>query len=326
MTRAYRPVDLSKIKLISVQRRRHKAGIENVAKLPEVGATAAELFNSMPRFLGAQAFRNTVSAIAAAVRHQRPVVLAFGAHVLKVGCGPVLIDLIRRGVVSAVAGNGATAIHDFELASLGETSEEVADTIRDGTFGMVQETMEFFDAAAQFAARNKIGLGEAVGRLLVERETPHPEQSVFAAAALAGIPASVHVALGTDTIHMSAKADGGAIGTASMHDFRLICDVVGNLGAAEGGSVGGVWLNVGSAVILPEVFLKAVGIARNLGVNLDAMTTANFDMIRHYRPHQNVVLRPVVPGFGHEVIGQHELILPLLRQAVIEKLARPGDA
>ena len=247
--------------------------------------------------------------------------VAFGAHVIKVGCGPILIDLIRRGVVKALACNGACAIHDVELATLGETSEDVAETIRDGTFGMVEETLAFFDAVADRARREKIGLGEAVGRLLIERDAPHRDISVFAAAHEAGIPACVHLALGTDTVHVSPGVDGAALGEASLSDFRLICDVVSDLGASEGSPAGGVWLNVGSAVVLPEVFLKAVSVARNLGANLDAMTTANFDMIRHYRPHQNVVTRPVAPGHGHEVVGHHEILLPLFRQAVIEGLA-----
>jgi hypothetical protein len=292
-----------------------------MASLPEVGASAAELLASMPEYLGATAFRRVVEAIVAAVHGDRPVVAAFGAHVIKVGCGPILIDLIRRGVIKAIAGNGACAIHDVEIATMGETSEEVAETIRDGSFGMVEETMTFFDAAAAMAHGESIGLGAAVGRLLIEREAPNLQHSVFAAAQRASIPACVHLAIGTDTVHASAAADGSALGAASMLDFRLICDVVSDLGARPGSPVGGVWLNIGSSVVLPEVFLKAVAVARNLGADLDAMTTANFDMIRHYRPHQNVVTRPVAAGRGHEVIGHHEIMLPLLRQAVIEALA-----
>ena len=298
-----------------------------MAGTPGPGASAAELIESWPRHLGAESFRSVVDAIVAAVRHDRPVVAAFGAHVLKVGCGPILIDLIQRGVIRAIATNGACAIHDMELATLGETSEDVADTIRDGRFGMVHETMSFFDRAATLAAGESIGLGASVSRMLLDADVPHSERSVFAAAGRAGIPATVHVAVGTDTVHMSAGADGAALGAASLYDFRLICDVVSDLGADEGSkvdegsSVGGVWLNIGSAVVLPEVFLKAVSVARNLGANLDVMTTANFDMTRHYRPSQNVVIRPVGRGYGHEVIGHHEIMLPLLRQAVIDKLA-----
>ncbi len=321
MTRPYKPIDPARIETYSVGKRRHKAAIGSSSPLPDVGASAADLLDSMPGYLGAVAFRKVAAAVVEAVRHDRPVVVAFGAHVIKVGCGPVLIDLIHRGVIKAIACNGACAIHDVELATGGETSEEVAETIRDGTFGMVGETMAFFDEAAQTAHRDKVGLGAAVGQLLVKRDAPYREQSVFAAAFEASIPASVHVALGTDTVHASAGADGAALGAASMHDFRLICDVVSDLGAVEGSDAGGVWLNIGSAVLLPEVFLKAVSVARNLGANLDRMTTANFDMIRHYRPSQNVVIRPVAPGRGFEVIGHHEILLPLLRQAILEGLA-----
>jgi len=322
MTRAYQPIDPSRIKTYSIGRRQHKASLDAAAELPEAWASARDLLDSLPHYLGASALRGIVEAIVRAARHDRPVVAAFGAHVIKVGCGAVIIDLIRRGVVKAIACNGACAIHDAELALFGETSEEVAETIRDGTFGMVQETLSFFDGVVDCADAERIGLGAAVGKLLVEREAPHRRQSIFAAAHEAGIPACVHVAIGTDTVHVSPGMDGAKLGAATMHDFRLICDVVTDLGAAAEGTVGGVWLNIGSAVLLPEVFLKAVSVARNLGADLDAMTTANFDMIRHYRPHVNVVTRPVAAGRGFEVIGQHEIILPLLRQAIIEALAQ----
>lgn len=321
MTRSYKPVDTARLQTYSVRSRAHKTGVKHMATLPPVGASAAELIAAWPDYLGAASFRRVADAVVAAVRHDRPVVFAFGAHVLKVGCGPIVIDLIQRGIIRALACNGACAIHDVELATLGETSEEVADTIRDGSFGMVAETIEFFDAATAKAQAASIGLGQAVGQLLLEREAPYCDRSVFAAAVSADIPICVHVALGTDTVHVSAAADGSGLGAASLRDFRLVCDVVSDLGATDGGEVGGVWLNVGSAVVLPEVFLKAVSVARNLGADLDAMTTANFDMIRHYRPSQNVVGRPVSRGRGHEVIGHHEILLPLLRQAVIEQLA-----
>lgn len=321
MARSYKPIDLSKLRTYGVAKRAHRANVDTSLELPDAGASAAALLNSLPDYLGAAAFRKLVSAIVTAVAADRPVVTAFGAHVIKVGCGPILVDLIKRGVVRAIACNGACAIHDVELAMSGATSEEVADTIRDGSFGMVTETLTFFDDVARLAKEKSIGLGEAVGRLLVSRKAPHHAQSVFVAAHEAGIPATVHVALGTDTVHVSPQADGAAWGEASLRDFRLVCDVVSDLGARKVGEAGGVWLNIGSAVVLPEVFLKAVSVARNLGADLDAMTTANFDMIRHYRPSRNVVQRPVAPGRGLEIIGHHEIMLPLLRQAVIEGLA-----
>lgn len=324
MTRSYKPIDLGKLKTYSIRQRRHKASVHAEASLPAPGASAAELLASFPGFLGADSFKNVVTAMVQAVQHDRPVVAAFGAHVIKVGCAPILVDLIRRGIIKAIACNGACAIHDFELATVGETSEDVDDTIRDGSFGMVAETLAAFDEVAARVRHDGIGLGAAVGRQIIECESPHRDRSIFAAACEASIPATVHVAIGTDTTHVSRGADGGALGAASMHDFRLLCDVVSDLGAVDGGDVGGVWLNIGSAVILPEVFLKAVAVARNLGANLDAMTTANFDMIRHYRPHQNVVTRPVAKGRGHELVGHHEIMLPLLRQAVIGQLDSAG--
>jgi hypothetical protein len=320
MRRPYKPVDAARIKKYSVRDRSHKASVREVASLPEAGASAVELLASWPDQLGAVSFRRVVKAIVQAVRHDRPVVAAFGAHVIKVGCAPILIDLIQRGVIRAIACNGACAIHDVEMATIGETSEEVAETIRDGRFGMVAETIDAFDQITVLLQRGGIGLGAAVGQYLVGRQAPFCDASVFVAAHRAAIPACVHVAFGTDTVHVSEGADGKALGAASMHDFRLICDVVSDLGAAEVERVGGVWLNIGSAVVLPEVFLKAVSVARNLGVDLDAMTTANFDMIRHYRPQQNVIARPVLPGRGHEIVGHHEIMLPLLRQAVVEAL------
>lgn len=305
-----------------MQRRRHKTSAVQTASLPKAGCTAAELIDSFPDYLGARSFRRIVSAVVDAVRHDRPVVAAFGAHVLKVGCGGIIADLIRRGIVRAVACNGACAIHDVELATIGETSEEVAETIKDGSFGMVTETMTVFDEIVSRASRDSVGLGAAVGRTIIERDAPYRDTSVFVAASEMSIPAGVFVAVGTDTVHASGKLDAAALGEASMRDFRLICDVVSDLGAESDSGAGGVWLNIGSAVVLPEVFLKAVSVARNLGADLDQMTTANFDMIRHYRPSRNVLTRPVSPGRGHEVIGQHEILLPLLRQAVIEALAK----
>jgi hypothetical protein len=324
-------LDWSRLRLRSRAARTHKVEVGALAGTPPAGASFAEWLASWPRFLGAAEFGRTVDAVVAARRAGRPVVFAFGGHVIKTGCGPLVVDLIRRGVFTAVATNGSGAIHDLELAETGATSEEVAETIRDGTFGMVRETCERMNAAAAAGARGD-GLGRALGRLLAGGSAPHKGLSVFAAAFETGIPATVHVALGSDTVHMHPQADGAAIGAATMHDFRTICEVVAAMGAelpdaapADAAAPGGVWLNVGSAVILPEVFLKAVSVARNFGHPLHGMHTANFDMIRHYRPTQNVLLRPVAPGCGHAVVGQHELLLPLLRQAIVESLARSAE-
>jgi hypothetical protein len=313
------PLDFSRLKLKSRRQRAHKVEVSAVGRPVEAGCSFAEWFAALPDFLGASELRRTVEAIVAARRADRPVVFGFGGHVIKTGCSPLVIDLIERGVITAIASNGSGAIHDLELAETGATSEEVADTIRDGSFGMVHETCQRMNEAARRGADGR-GLGRALGELLDAGDAPHKDLSVFAAGARVGIPATVHVAVGTDTVHMHPEADGAAIGAASMADLRTICAVVAQLGAEKEGEAGGVWLNVGSAVILPEVFLKAVSVARNLGHNLDAMHTANFDMLSHYRPTQNVITRPVQPGHGHAVTGHHELLLPLLRQAVLEQL------
>ncbi len=314
------PLDFRELRLRSAHDRPHLVDVSRFAGLPGRGATVAEWLAALPGFLGASRLRDAVNAIVAARRADRAVVFAFGAHVVKVGCGPILIDLMRRGVVTAIACNGATAIHDVEVAMLGATSEDVGESIRDGSFGMVRETMAFFAKAARRGARDDVGLGRAIGEMVLEERLPHSGLSIFAAAAECGIPASVHVAIGTDTVHMAAEADGASIGQASLTDFRRLCAAARDLGAAEAGGTGGVWCNIGSAVVLPEVFLKVVAVVRNLGTNLNAVNTVNLDMMRHYRPAQNVLTRPLVDGRGFDLTGHHEIMLPLLRQAIIERL------
>lgn len=313
------PLDYSQLRLRSRSERAHKVYADALGKTPPRGCSFAEWFASLPDFLGAVELRQTVDAIVAARRHGRPVVFAFGGHVVKTGCSPIVVDLIERGIITAIATNGSGAIHDLELAETGETSEEVAETIRDGTFGMVRETCERMNEAARLGPHEG-GFGRALGRLLAQGHGPYKHHSLFAAAYRRRLPATIHVAIGTDTVHMHPAADGASIGASSMLDFRILTEVVADLGARTPNGAGGVWLNVGSAVILPEVFLKAVSIARNLGRPLAGVHTANFDMLRHYRPTQNVLTRPVDPGFGHAVVGQHEILLPLLRAALVEAL------
>lgn len=314
------PVDLSKLKTYSIRKRGHKVASSRHAALPAAGASFRDWWEGLPPYLGASQLQRAVEAIVAAHAAGRPVVWALGAHVVKVGCGPLVADLMRRGIVTAVAMNGATAIHDFELAAFGETSEEVADTIRDGRFGMVRETAEFFGEAVREASRGDLGLGAAIGKVLAGLPEAARSDSILVAAHTLGIPATVHVALGTDTVHMHPQVDPAALGAASATDFRICCAVACRLGAEPPGAAGGVWCNIGSAVVLPEVFLKAVAVARNLGHDLDAMTAVNLDMQSHYRPRQNVIGRPVTRGRGIEVIGHHEILLPLIRQALIERI------
>ena len=313
------PLDFSRLNLISRTERGHKVNVAALARAATPGCTFIEWFAALPNFLGARELRRVVDAVVAARRAGKPVVFACGGHVIKTGCSPLVVDLMERGVITAIATNGSVAIHDLELAETGDTSEEVGDTIRDGRFGMVRETCERMNTATARGADGR-GLGRALGELLNDSDAPYKQYSIFAAASRLNLPATVHVAVGTDTVHMHPAADGATIGQATLADFRLLCGVVARLGADAPDRAGGVWLNVGSAVVMPEVFLKAVSVARNLGHPLGGMHTANFDMLRHYRPSQNVVSRPVDPGFGHTVIGQHEILLPLLRQAILEKM------
>lgn len=318
MAKKYKPVDLSKLRTYSIRDRSHKFDSRLAARLPGKGTNFLSWWESLPPYLGTENLRRLVAAILTARKADRPVVLALGAHVVKVGCSPIVCDLMERGLVTAVALNGATAIHDVEVAIFGQTSEEVADTIRDGSFGMVEETPAFFVDAMAKASSNETGLGEAIGRHLNETRPPNLSLSILATAARLGLPATVHIAYGTDTIHMHANVAQSDLADRSAIDFRLICGVVADMAPASGATDSGVWVNVGSAVLLPEVFLKAVAVARNLGANLDDLITANLDMLRHYRPSENVIGRPVKKGRGLSVVGHHEILLPLLRQALIE--------
>lgn len=320
MPKRYQPVDLGKLNTYSIRDRAHKFDVEAMAGLPNKGASFSEWLDALPPYLGVNELRGLIDAIVAARTADRPVVFAMGAHLVKVGCSTILCDLIDRGIVTAVAMNGATAIHDVEVATLGQTSEEVGDTIKDGSFGMVEETPGFFAEAIRKGAAAGVGLGDAIARHLADTNPPNIDKCLIATAGRKGIPICVHVAMGTDTIHMHVGVADSDMQKLSATDFKLVCAVVADLGPAASGGASGVWVNVGSSVIMPEVFLKAIAVARNLGADLDDVTTANLDMIRHYRPSQNVVGRPVKPGHGHHITGHHEIMLPLLRMALIERL------
>jgi hypothetical protein len=267
--------------------------------------------------LAAADFRAVVQRVASA-RHTRAGVLwGIGAHVIKAGLGPVLIDLMARGYVSALATNGAGIIHDFEIALSGATSEDVDDTLGPGRFGMAEETGTLLNGAINAGVARGAGIGEAVASYLGASAPPFAHLSVVSAAARLGIPLTVHVALGTDITHMHPAASGAALGEGSLRDFRRFVANVATL-------AGGVYLNCGSAVILPEVFLKAVALVRNRGIALDDMTTVNLDFVRQYRPQTNVVSRPTTPGGrGYSLVGHHELLIPLLAAALVE-MDRPA--
>jgi hypothetical protein len=277
--------------------------------------SVADLLTAMPRQLGAEALLKVIDAVVSANDKGKPVILAMGAHVIKCGLQPVLKSLIDAGIISAIAMNGAGPIHDYEISLIGETSEDVGKVLHEGHFGMAEETGRDINRALKKGVAQGIGYGEAVGRYIIDNKNPFREYSLLAACVEHGIPVTVHVALGTDIIHQHPEADGAVIGTASFTDFRLLTSVVADLGD------GGVFINIGSAVILPEVFLKALSIAQNLGHRVERFTTANFDMQQHYRPLQNVVKRPTSgAGRGYTITGHHEIMLPLLAAGILDRV------
>jgi hypothetical protein len=293
--------------------------VEDFCQVPEPLPGFERFVDSLPEIYAGKHFKELVARIADAKLAGRPVAVALGAHVLKVGLAPLLIDLMRRGVIDHVAMNSAGAIHDFEIATAGKTSEDVAAQLPRGDFGFADETGRGLARAAELGCRppagEEPGFGRGLGRLILSSDAPHKALSTAAEAVRLGLGVTLHACIGADIVHMHPAADGARIGEASMHDFRHVCRFVHGMN-------GGVWINVGCAVVLPEVFLKAVSVALNLGARLDDITTANFDMLRQYRAETNVVQRP--PGRGITILGQHELMLPLLRQAVLATLAARG--
>ncbi len=309
--RAPEPLDLSRARALPLASRQNKADVSGFRAPAAPDASADELLDSLPDFLGARSLRELALRIAESHRRGAHVVLAMGGHIVKVGGGPFVIDLIERGIVTALCVNGAFAIHDYEIALQGATSEIVEQAILDGSFGWAEEPALAFAAACSRGAREGIGLGRALAETALP--LPYARHSMLAACARSGIPLTVHVGLGTDTVQMHAAFSGADAGEASHLDFRIAAALATEL-------EGGTWINVGSAVVLPEVFLKLVSIARNLGYALEDVVAANLDMQRHYRTGANVIGRPVARGI--EILGHHEITLPLLRQAVLLALAR----
>jgi hypothetical protein len=318
-----RPVMLGGLRTYPLASRNSKVTARDVAKPTPRGASFSKFLDSLPSILAAQDLRDLATAIHAARRHKRAILWGMGGHVIKVGLAPVLIDLMDKGYVSGIAMNGAALIHDFELGMAGNTSEDVEAVLDKGQFGMAEETGWIINEIAKLAQRVRIGYGEAAGQYLTSGvvQPKCPQLSILVAAYNRRIPVTIHLAIGTDIPHMHPSADGAALGAASLHDFRLFCTLVENMNA------GGVYLNWGSAVLLPEVFLKAVSVLRNLGVPLRSISTANFDFIQHYRPTMNVVKRPTAvsnrsrsPGEasrGFALTGHHEIMLPLLAAALV---------
>ena len=308
----YEEFDLSGVRTYPLSSRNSKARAEDFARPVERGATFAAWFDSLPAILGAKDLRRVVQAIVDARRRDAGVIWGIGAHVIKTGVSPVLIDLMHRGYVSALAMNGAGIIHDFEIALSGATSEDVDEALGPGRFGMAEETGRLLNEIIGRAATERLGLGQAVGAYLSETNPSHADRSLMVAAHRLGVPVTAHVAVGTDVIHMHPDASGAAIGDASLRDFRYFTSSVARL-------TGGVYLNCGSAVVLPEVFLKAVALARNQGISLAGLTTVNIDFLRMYRPQTNVVSRPVAGtnGVGITLIGHHEILIPLIAAAIV---------
>jgi hypothetical protein len=311
------PLDFGNLKTVSLKERGGKVKVADFAAAYEPGSGISGLLESLPHLLAADSFRAVVDAVAGARRNNRAVLWGMGGHVIKCGLAPVLLDLMHRGYASGFVLNGSAAIHDFEIALAGHTSEDVETVLPDGSFGAAEETGSEMNRAIVEGDHAGLGMGEALGCALAHRGAANarPEASLLLNAYYARVPVTVHVAVGTDTPHTHPAADGAAIGSATHRDFRLFCGLVTEL------HQGGIYLNIGSAVLLPEVFLKAVSAVRNLGHPLAEFTTANFDFLQHYRPRVNVVERPHVGagGRGYSITGHHELMIPLLAAALIEK-------
>jgi hypothetical protein len=302
----YDDFDLADVKTYPLKSRKSKARAEDFARPASSDSTVRAFVDSLPNILAAADFKAVGKAVQLARDRESGIVWGLGAHVVKTGLGPVLIDLMERGYVSAIAANGATVIHDFEIALVGATSEDVDEALGPGRFGMAEETGRLLNAAISEGVGAGLGLGQSVARFLDTKSPQHARSSVLAAAARLEIPVTVHVAVGTDVIHMHAAASGAAIGEGSLRDFRYF---VSNIARLEQG----VYLNCGSAVVLPEVFLKAVALARNKGLPLAGLTTVNLDFVRQYRPMTNVVARPTAQsGRGYSLVGHHEIMIPLL--------------
>lgn len=312
MSRKLPRIDRSKVRTTSARRRASKVAVKDEARPHRAGDGFRAFLDGLPDVLGAADLKRAIAAGARARARNRTLLWGLGAHVIKVGLAPVVVDLIERGFVSGVMLNGAGCVHDLELAMMGRTSEEVAESLDDGSFGMAGETAERLNRAVAAGDRDGLGMGAAVGREILSGKFPHADRSILATASRLGIPVTVHAAIGTDIHHMHPGADGAALGATSFRDFETATALVATL-------EGGVFFNVGSAVILPEVFLKALALARNLGKRVRRFTTVDIDFIRHYRPRVNVVERPTrLGGTGLSLTGHHEILVPLLAAGLVE--------
>lgn len=317
MKKAFKPLDFSMVRTYSLKSRDSKVNItDHFSGEIIAGLTLRDFTSRLPPLLGAKNLQSVADLIVAARKKEKPVILAIGGHVIKCGLQPVIRGLIEAGAISAVAMNGSVSIHDFEVSLIGATSEDVGAALHVGDFGFSAETGQGMNLALAEGCKREIGFGQAIGEHILAAGHPFADFSLLACCVKNSIPATVHVAIGTDIIHQHSQTDGAVTGEMSFRDFKLLASIVVELGD------GGLWLNVGSAVLLPEVFLKALSVAQNLGYHVDNFSTANFDMIQHYRPLQNVVKRPPLGGGqGYSITGHHEINIPLLAAMVHEGLA-----
>jgi len=308
-----RPLDLGEVKTYPLASRPSKVTIEDFVKPIGEDSSLKDFLHALPDLLAVRSLRELATRLRRARDLQKPIIWGIGGHVIKTGMSPVIIDLMRRGYVNAIAANGSVLVHDAEIALVGSTSEDVDATLGAGAFGAADETGKLLNEAVREGAHQQTGLGEALGHMLVERNPPHKNYSLLCMAYESGLPFTAHVTIGADIAHFHPTADGAALGAATHTDFRVLAEMVRRMDG------GGVYLNIGSAVTLPEVFLKAVTLVRNLGHSLTDITTANFDFIQSYRPLTNVVRRPVADGAGrgYSITGHHELTIPLLAAELI---------
>jgi deoxyhypusine synthase len=309
-------IDFAKLKTYSLSSRKSKVNVDDFCSGFKKNARFIDFFNGLPDILAGKDFKKLVEHIVKARKNNKHVIVGMGAHSIKVGLSPLFVQVMKMGVVTGFAMNGACLVHDFEIAFAGKTSEDVDSAIKDGTFGMAEETGKMLNDAIKMGVKNGVGIGRSVGRMIYEQKPKYFNLSILGNAYKLGVPVSVHVALGTDIIHFHKNAEPEAIGRGTMIDFKNFTSLVAELS-------GGVFINIGSAVIIPEIFLKAITIARNLGHSVNKITTANFDFIQHYRPLTNVVRRPTSgKGTGIALTGHHEIMVPLLFWSVMEKLKK----
>ncbi len=319
MTRRLPQIDRSKIRTVPARRRASKVRRTEEAVPHRPGGSLGDFLENLPSILGAADLRVAIAATARARRNGKTILWGFGAHLIKVGLAPIVVDLMERGFVGGLMMNGAGCVHDLELAMMGRTSEDVGPALDDGSFGMARETSELLNGAIRAGDAEGLGMGAAVGREILHGRFPHKDRSILASAARLKIPVTIHAAIGTDIHHMHPSADGAALGATSYRDFETLTSLVATL-------QGGVLFNIGSAVILPEAFLKALALARNLGFKVEKFTTVNLDFIRQYRPAVNVVERPTrLGGRGISLVGHHEILVPLLAAGLIESSQERGE-